>query len=807
MRIYLFLITALLSVPAMAQQKKILVNIIDITDKKPIPDAVITITNLTDSTLIDKGISDQNGQYKTQTQANAILLKVSARSYQQLTVHLTIKANDSLVAELHPLVREMKGATVSAKTLPFIVQDIKQTVINPEALVTSAGLSAVELLERAPGVLIDQQGGIRLQGISGVSLYVNDQLIVLGEEELMQYLRSIPADNIQHITLMTNPSSKYPAAGSGGVIVIRLKKTKTRGFNGRYGNNLGTGRYMRHNQSGSFNYRINGVNIFGNGSGGIQNNYQDLTIKRAYYGNNGELASSFVQNTYIRKKNIQYQANLGADLYLNDKQTLTVSLNGMNLNAERNTANYAEIRDGGYYLKNQVRADIPINTLFQNTGANIYYDISLDSGRGGISFYSEYSRYYSKNKQSTLNRLFDSTGVPASQTLLIGDLPSDIRLLTNGLDYRKDWRKKGNMELGFRSSWIRAGNYAGFYDDVNGVRTINNTFTNDFDYQENIKALYWNHSTRVKRLTVQAGLRYEYTESKGHQKGNSVTHDSSFIRRYHSLFPTCYISYALDSLSNHVIGVNFGRRINRPNYQDMNPFIYPLDRYTLYAGNPFIKPTFSNEVELTYLYKSNWRANAVAGVTNNLISETIEQVSGIFYSRPGNIGQQINLGFNLSGSAKFTKWARMNIYAELSHNRFSGTLYNLNLTNNGTYFYAGPNFNFTLHTKWSAELSGTYQSKVASAQFLLIPVGTARAGIAWQFNKSGSLRLAVTDFMYTMKPGGDILSLNQSAASWRSFMDTRVVMMSFSYQFNKGKSLNRLKDEQPGAEKQRVRVG
>lgn len=791
---------------ASAQEKITFLKLFDSAENKAVHNASVQVLNPNDSSVLKQLNASDNGLYSLKfDDAATLLIRVDAPSYAK-AYRWVSAGKDTLVIVLKPLLKEFKSVSVTSKT-PFIVQDIKQTVINPEALLTTAGVSAIDLLERAPGVMVDEQGGIRLQGLSGVSVYINDQLLNLAEEERIQYLKSIPAENIQNIVIMTNPSSKYPAVGSGGVIVIRMKKSRAKGFNGRWSNNAGTGRYVRHSHSLSFNYRVNKINFFGNGSYGLQNNFQDLTIKRGYYNADGSLMSSFVQNTYIRKRNEQAQGTLGADVYLSDKQTLTISLNGMNLNAGRHTSNYAEIRDAGRYLKNQVKADIPIKTLFQNQGVNAYYDLNLDSGRSGVSVYAEWSGYDSRNKQSTLNRLMDSTGQQLSQTLLIGELPSAIHLLTTGVDARKDFRKYGNMEVGVRSSRIRSSNYAGFMNDVNGAQTINNEFTNDFDYAEDIQAAYWNHSIKIKRLSVNAGLRWEHTHSKGYQHGNAIAKDSAFSRQYHSLFPTCYVSYALDSHAMHIVGVNYGRRIDRPNYQDMNPFIYPLDRYTLYAGNPFIKPTFTNEMELSYIYKSNWRLNGVMGLTDNLISETIEQSGGIFYSRPGNIGQQLNLGCNVSGGAKIGKWLRMNVYAEVSHNRFAGVLYGQDLKNKGTYFYVGPNFNFVLHPKWNAELSGSYQSKVASAQFVMIPVGSARAGIAWQFNKKGSLRFAVTDFLYTMKPGGDILSLNQSTASWKSFLDTRVAMLSFSYQFNRGQSLNRLKDEQQGAEKQRVRVG
>lgn len=782
------------------------IKVVDNLSGVPLANVKVKVQSSLDSTSTQTGFTDTSGIFVSNLPV-LINCIVYAEKTGYKTLNMAIKAGTTeLTIGLLPVVGDYVSVKITGKQ-KFIVQDIDKTVVYPDGLVTAAGQSALDMIERAPGVIVEELGGIRIQGMMGVSVYVNEQLLNMSGDDLNQYLKSIPADNIQSITVMTNPSSKYPAAGSGGVIVIRMKKSITKGFNGRYGNSLGTGKLVRHNQSLNLNYRINKVNFFGNGTFGWNNNYQDLTIRRAYYQHSGALNSTFVQNTFIDINNLQYQANVGADMYVTDNKTLSFSFSGFDLQAGRRTTNHAEIKDGNGQLLNLVDANIPLDTRFRNLGGNINYDIQLDSGRAGWTLYSDVTRYHSRNTQSTFNSLKDANGVPITETLLIGDLPSYIWVSANGVDYHKESSMMGRFESGIRISYVDADNYAGFFDEINGIRNVNNLYTNDFDYTENINAGYINWSKKLSHLSIQSGLRYEQTNSIGNQKGNGSGNDSSFSRHYHSWFPTVFISYTFDSLSKHLLGINYGRRINRPNYSDMNPFIYPLDRYTLYAGNPFIQPTFSNEIELSYFYNSKWRLNAVYGITNNLISETIEQVNGIFYSRPGNIGKQLNYGLNLSGNTNIGKFIRMNLYAELNHNIFSGELYGQSLRNAGSYWYVAPNLQFKLHTKWNAEVSGTYQSAVASSQFVFVPVGSIRTGVSWQFNKDGVLRLSLNDIMHSMRPGGNILSLNNSEASWNSILDTRIVTLGFSYKFNRGQSLNRYKNEEIGTEKQRVRVG
>src|SRR5690606_24267755 len=145
-------------------------------------------------------------------------------------------------------------------------------------------------------------------------------------------------------------------------------------------------------------------------------------------------------------------------------------------------------------------------------------------------------------------------------------------------------------------------NVADFFDIINGESSQNFEFSNDFTYRENIYAVYGNYSKEYKKISVQAGLRLEHTNIKGYQAGNVVVPDSTFRKKYTNLFPTFYVQYRVDSLQNNVIGLSVGRRINRPNYRDLHPFTYPMDRFTFYGGNPFLEPTLSYNIDLSHTH-------------------------------------------------------------------------------------------------------------------------------------------------------------------------------------------------------------
>ena len=281
----------------------------------------------------------------------------------------------------------------------------------------------------------------------------------------------------------------------------------------------------------------------------------------------------------------------------------------------------------------------------------------------------------------------------------------------------------------------------------------------------------------------------------------------AFTKRYASLFPTFFIQYRADSLQNHVVGLSLGRRIDRPNYKDMNPFTYPMDNYTFYGGNPFLEPTFSYNADLNYTFKKNYTLGFNYSYIDNLISETNEQRNGIYYSRPGNFDRQISYGFTFNSSTNITKWWTFQLYTELMHNAFKSNVYTEKLDDSKWNWFVMPTNQFTISKKWSAELAGQYQTSILSGQFLISPIGSIRAGISTKILKDqGTLKLNVSDLFYTNQVEGEIRNIQNAKAGWFSYMDSRVVTLSFSYRFSKG---NNLKIRQSGGsetEQSRVKI-
>lgn len=775
----------------------------------PLSDVQVLLINASNQETLKAAITDKEGNFEIE---NVIFdeakIVVEQIDYEKYTSEI-INSSESNISipdiNLKEGTKAIEGVTITAKKV-FVTQKIDRIVINPDALISNAGTTALDVLGKSPSVNVDFNGNVSLRGKSGVQIFIDDKPTYLSGSDLADYLRSIPSSSIESIEVIANPPAKYDAAGNAGIINIRLKKTLAKGFNGGFNLSYGQGKYMRSVNSANFNYRIQKWNFFTNLSVNKTESYQDLTITREYFNPAGERTSIFTQNSYITPKNRTNSLKIGADFYADDKTTFGIVLNGFINPSKRNTVNNATIQDNDLQTINTIEADIPMDIKFKNGSVNLNMTRKIKD-KQELTVNADYIKYDSKINQSQFNKVLNPDNSIVSDTRIDSRLPSDVTIKAFKADYSGIEWWNGSFDFGAKSSFVKTGNVADFRDVENGVETPNYTFSNNFDYKENIHAVYTNYAKDFEKISIQLGLRMEYSDIKGDRNGNPTKVDTTFTKRYTSLFPTFFIQYRADSLQNHVVGLSLGRRIDRPNYKDMNPFTYPMDNYTFYGGNPFLRPTFSYNADLNYTYKKNYTFGFNYSYIDDLISETNEQRNGIYYSRPGNFAKQVSYGFSFNGNIAITKWWTLQCYTEMTHNYFESKVYTEYLSDAKWNWVIMPTNQFIISKKWSAELAGQYQSTILSGQFLISPIGSMRAGIATKvFKDQGTLKLNISDAFYTNQVEGQIRNIQNAKAGWFSYLDSRVVTLSFSYRFSKG---NNLKIRQSGGsetEQSRVKI-
>lgn len=809
---FLILVSVILlySITSMAQTGTISGKVTGFTEKEA---PMVQLLRVSDKGLVKVVIPENNGEFVFEKLADGhYVINIKDLQYEPFTseeINISPQNQTARLSEiaLKQAAKEMQEVKVVA-TKPFVQRTIDRVIIDPDALLSNAGTTALDVLEKAPGLLVDVNGNITMKGKPGVMIFIDDKPTYLSSTDLANYLRSLPSGSIQSVELMTNPPAKYDASGNAGIINIRLKKNTVKGLNGGINLAYGQGRYSRTNNSINLNYRINKLNFFGNVAVNKNRSFQDLTINRYYYTPQGVYNSGFTQNSYIKMDMGSQNARVGVDYYVNDKSTLGVGVSGFFNPQIRTNDNNAKVLNASNEPQSLIHSYTSSERKWKNGSANFNYNLKLDNKGKELLVNADYVGYNSDHSQSLENKTSAPNGSLSGQSVLNSSLPSEITIKSFKADYAHPTTRMGKFDFGAKYSDVDTDNTALFWDVENGVSRPNYQFTNRFLYREQISAGHINYAKNGKKLSVQLGLRLENTNAKGNQLGNEQLKDSTFHFKYTSLFPTAFMLYKLDSLQRHQLGLSVGRRINRPDYQSLNPFTYPIDLYTFYGGNPFLKPTFSYNVELSHTYKNFLTTTLEYSLINNLINETNEQRGTIYYSRPGNFGKQQILGISVNGTFNPTKWWTLQIYTESKNIDINTKIYDQPLVENRWYWYIGPVNQFKINNKLSAELGGSYQTRILSGQFLTIPVWQIRTGVSYKIMKSmGTLRFNLNDVFYTNQPGGDIRNIANSRANWLSYLDTRVATISFSYRFNKGKSLQVRQSNAADAEKGRVKVG
>lgn len=785
-----------------------------ISDEKnvPIEFAVICLLSHPDSVIVKSTISDSKGYYLLDGVTNGrYIITCSSLGYsQQFYDSLVISDLKTEQLVKHDFImatsaREMQTVTVSAK-LPFIEVKADKIVVHPEASITSAGASVWDLLLRAPGITAGANDQINLRGKSGVEFYLDERPMYLGGEELANALKAMPAASVEAIEILANPGARYDAEGGAGIIIIRQKRSSIKGWSGSFNSAVSQGFYFRTNHSFNMSWRFNKLNFFVNGSYSKNNSYQDLTIKRNFFNGDGSFASGFRQHTLLRSGGDNFNGRIGLDYYLNDKITIGFSGGGFFSDTFSRNENQSILSNQEGSATGVVDAFNPLNRIFSNNNYNFNFNYKIDSLGQNVSLNGDYLNYSSEINQSLLNKIYSMDQGLINRTNLLSVLPSSIDIISVKSDYTLPLRADLILETGAKVSQVTTNNKADFSDEVDGVLVPNFLFSNEFSYSEAIGAFYATMTLNRPRYSFQLGLRDEVTRIEGNQKGNPIQSDSSFVRDFNNLFPTIFAMILLDSIAQHILTLNAGRRIDRPNYQDMNPFTYPLDQYTLYSGNPFLVPSFTYSCDVSYSFKNMITTSILYNFQEELITEVIKQEGNTFFSRPDNLAKQHAYGIAINASIPFKNRFSFQCYSELMNNIVLTDLNGRFLDNRGAYWYIGPMLNWSTEKLWGFEVGGNYTTRVVSGQFKTLAVAVARAGVSKRvLGGNGTFKLTCDDVFHSNRPGGDILGLGESTASWKSRFDTRVISFSFSYRFSKGAALKVRTQNAADSEKSRVK--
>jgi Outer membrane protein beta-barrel family/Carboxypeptidase regulatory-like domain len=693
--------------------------------------------------------------------------------------------------------KALQAAIVNARK-PLVEQRIDRTIVNVDAMISAAGGNALEVLAKTPGVYVDPNGDIQLNGKNGVLVLIDDKPTYLSTQDLAAYLRSLPGAVLDKIELMSNPPAKYDASGSA-VINLQLKKNKAAGFNGNISLGYVQGTYGRSNNAVNLNYRVKKINIFGTLSYSKDHNFTESNGSRSFYDDAKTLQSSLLLNSHYVYQSNSWSGRAGLDYSASPNTTLGILLNGntrpktdqLNYSSEQYTATMQPdslsngSTNGKYHWKS---GGINLNMLhkFDAAGQKITADL-------------DYIRYQSDGDQLSSNAIYFGDGSLSGSNTYLYKLPSTINIYSAKTDYTLPLSGKARIDAGLKSSLVNTDNQNDWFDQEGGSFVPNYPNTNHFTYKENINAVYFSANKEWRRWALQGGLRAENTQANGHQIGNIAVPDSSFSKNYTHLFPTLYFSHKLDSAGNNTLVLSYSIRIRRPNYQQLDPFLFYINPYTYNAGNPYLNPHYNNILELKYAFKQYFGFALDYFYIDHIIYNVTQQTGNTFITRPENFG--INSSINLHGYANVSPVKGWDINA-------SFLIYNL--TNKGNAFgqYINENnttgqielFNqFQFKHGWSAELNYFYGGKGTGGQTVNAPISNVSAGIQKKILKDkGTIRIKADDIFHGLV-NKQTTELGTATSFNKSQSDTRVVGFSFSYRFGKAANARKSNHNSGGA--------
>ena len=790
---------------------KILGTIKTGADSKDIAAATVYLLNNKDSSVIKTTIADKTGNYQFSNIKEGKYL-ISASSINSKTVYTKpfIISSTSPSFTLEPLQlilinKDLKEVAVISKKL-LIERKIDKTVVNVDASVTNAGTTAMDVLEKSPGVTVDKDGNISLKGKQGVMVMVDGKPSYLSSADLANLLRSMSSANLDQIEIMTNPSAKYDAAGNSGIINIKTKKNKQKGFNGSVALGYGQGVYARTNNSLNLNYKNGKFNLFSTISVNRRNSFQQLDIKRVYKNPDKTINAIFDQGAYMQRRNGNNTVKVGADYYANKNTTIGLVFTGF-INPEKQTGLNKSLLQNQYGKVDSIAISTSAeNNLWKNGAVNLNLRHQFDSTGKEFTMDVDYIGYNATNNQPFNNITYLPNGQISTSNKLLGELPTTINIYSAKADYVHPFKSGLKIETGLKTSFVNTDNTAGYFNIINETKMPDYEKTNRFRYKENINAAYLNASKEVKKWGFQLGLRLENTNYSGNQFGNPQRRDSSFSKSYVGLFPTTFVSYKANDKNQFTM--SYGRRINRPAYEDLNPFMFYLDKYTYGEGNPFLRPSYANVLEASHTF-NQWLTTTINySHTKDLFSETFAPRGFATVIKQDNLSSSDEASVSVSAQIPVTKMWTIIAYTEANYNELKGLVYSNSGKTSGSNFVTNINNQFKFKNGWSAELSGFYRTKGVRGQISIDPLSKIGAGIQKEImNKKATVKLNVQDAFFTMIQNGRI-DIANTDASFHQYGDSRVVSLNFTYRFGKAiKGVQKRKTGGAGDEQNRVKGG
>ena len=783
---------------------------------KPLPMVTISLLKAKDGALTKTLVTGNDGNFLFESIADGEYIVSSSRvGYEKKQSDpFVISATDSRkelgALRMSTAVKNEGEVTVTAKK-PFIETKIDKTVVNVDASPTNAGATALEVLEKSPGIMVNNDGIISLRGKSGVIVMMDGKPTFLSPADLANLLKNMPASALDQIEIMTNPSAKFDASGNSGIINIKTKKGRNAGFNGSimigatvslFESLAGTYYAIPKSQNSiNFNYRKNKINFFGNYNPNIFNGRSNMQITRTKLDANRNITGYNDVETQFKFGNNNHTLKLGLDYFAGKNNTIGFVVSGFTFAGHPTPTTNTISSNEQHQALSQMISRTDNRIRFKNLTSNINFRHQFDSAGRELTADLDYIKYDNVSNMTLTTDFFNGDGQSMGSPLVLkGNLPAKIDIFSLKSDYVHPLKNGAKIEAGLKSSFVKNDNLVN-YTRWDGSKWSADGRSNHFIYDENINAVYLNASTKIKKWSLQGGLRLENTNAKGYQ----VTNDSTFKRNFTNLFPSAFVSYAADK--NNQLTLSYSRRITRANYQDLNPFISFLDSLSYRKGNPFLLPQFTHNIELSHSYKGKLITTLNYNNTTDVISQILKTDGDLVFLTSDNVAKFRNIGIAITAPVPVTKWWTSNIFANVFNNQYEGVYENKPLSLSYTSFMVNLTQTFTLKKGLTLEMSGFYRAKGINQLNVDEPMYVLSFGAQKPVLKGkGTVRVNLRDPFWLQRYKGST-QYDLIDTRMQNRWDNRQATVSFTYRFGKSSQQSTARRRAAASQEEQNRVG
>ncbi len=787
---YLLLLNFLITSFAYAQVK--VTGKVHVENNVPLASATAYLMKAKTTVILKAVVTDENGEYQfSDIQAGSYYVEAKMVGYTTNKSNVfDISKSDHKVPAilLNTDTRKLQEVAVEGKR-PMVESKPGKLVLNVENSPLAAGNNALDIVQRAPGVSLDNNNNLQLMGQSGVSVTIDGRQTYMSGEQLVNFLKSTDGNQIKSVEVITTRAAKDDAEGAVGTINIVLKKNRMEGFNGTFNMTAGRGEKFRGNSSLSLNYKKNNTTVFGSYAYSDEKSHRKLLLDRVIQ-NKGE-KTYFKQRSILDEKEQNHSYRFGVEQRTSARNTLTVQFNGSN-NIEYND-NDSKTNVGKSFttLDSLLISTSQFKELFDRYSANLNNEFRIDSNGRKLTLDLDWSKFKSSKRVGYNNQYFDGQmNAITPEEIQRSRMPIGIDIYVAKLDYEQPLSKVSKLEMGAKYSNVTSDNDLTFEDFLNNSWINNEKRTNHFVYKEQIAAGYIDYNNTIGKWGLKVGARGEYTFSDG----NSLTLNKQVKRNYFKLFPNANLTYTLHE--NHILSLGYARKITRPNYRQLNPFDYFIDKLTFERGNPYLNPQFSNEFTLNYTLMQRYNVTLGINDVRDAIVESMGQDSVLkqTWVIRENLGKNLTAYLNLNIPVTVSKIWSMNNNITGIHFNFDGMVSGYPLKKTSFLLQATSMHNLKLAKSLSANVNLRYFSPFNYNVYDMKARWDMEVGATKTFkDQRSSLKLAVSDLFNT---GNQNLKTNfgDFDSSIRQYQDRRVVRLTYSYKFGNLKNNYRKKD-------------